>query len=89
MAPPTQLSDLRPGRTLKVVFFATGTAVFLGAGVCVAAFASHFQSQGLPMPRGKAGSLSYREGYGIASAMGLVSIAYAWKTWTLVCSKRD
>jgi hypothetical protein len=88
MPPPTKLSDLRPGRTLKLTYFAAGTAVFLGAGACLAAYTRHYQSLALPLPGNSGRSMSYPQAYGIASAMCLVSIVYAWMSWKLVCSRR-
>jgi hypothetical protein len=83
MPRPTQLSDLRPGYTLRVTFAVTGAVVFLVAAILVASQAWHAQASGQPIPSGLGKSVAARDGYAVAVGMFLFSLFYAWRSWKI------
>jgi hypothetical protein len=51
---------------LKAVFAAFGSFAFLVIGLMVASSARNYQLSGRPMPNGKGGFMSFRDGYMLA-----------------------
>jgi hypothetical protein len=69
---------------IKVVGASLGCIVFLIVSVAVAWQARHYQIADQPMPNGKGGYMTFRDGYYIASVCFLISVVWfisAYKLW--------
>ena len=78
-------SDIQSAlRVLKCVVAALGAIAFFVASLAEASAARAYQASGQPMPNGKSGFMTFREGYLLALVFFLFSVAWflgAWKYW--------
>lgn len=63
-------------RPLKVAVAAFGSFAFFVGSLLVAWSARHYQISGQPMPNGKGGLMTFRDGYLIALVLLLFSVAW-------------
>jgi len=71
-------------KLLKAAGTGCGAVVFLAASIVVTGQARHCQITGQPMPNGKGGFMTPGDGYLIALALFLISVAWffsAWRFW--------
>jgi hypothetical protein len=68
--------DQSPLHSLKVAVAAIGSLVFFVASVLVGWSARAYQVSGQPMPNGKGGFMTFRDGYVIALVLFLFSVAW-------------
>jgi uncharacterized BrkB/YihY/UPF0761 family membrane protein len=61
---------------LKAVFASFGCLVFFSVSIAIAWSAHHYQTINEPMPNGKGGHMSFRDGYHIALICFLISIVF-------------
>ena len=62
--------------SFKAAVGVVGAIIFLIAGIVVAAVARRYQLSGEPMPNGKGGFMTFRDGYWIASVLFALSVGW-------------
>jgi hypothetical protein len=63
-------------KALKIICGCLGCIGFFASGVVVALQARHYQVLAQPMPNGKGGFMTFRDGYSIAIILVLMSIPW-------------
>ena len=79
-------------KALKALVGTVGFAGFMIDGIIFALRAHHYQDLNQPMPNGKSGFMTFRDGYSIASVFILMSVLWlvmAFKYWRSVISDRS
>jgi hypothetical protein len=71
-----ETKDHSPLRSLKVAVAAVGSLAFFVASLLVGWSARGYQVSGQPMPNGKGGFMTFRDGYLIALVLFLFSLGW-------------